>query len=143
VNAEQYVLDTSALLAFMSGERGADVVERILNDKSSRVFIPWPVLAEIYYITRRRRGEKDADKRYVLIKELPATVVWHLDEPEILTAARLKADFPLSFADSLIAAAAVSRTAVLVHHDSEFDALRGIVRQRFLGGASSAESGRK
>lgn len=140
---ERFVLDTSALLAFMLGGKDADVVEEILNDKRHRVFVPWPVLAEIYYVTRRRRGEKEADRRYVLVKELPVSIIWQLEEPEILTAARLKGDYPLSFADALIAAAAASRAAVLVHQDSEFEALRGILRQRFLGSVSSAESEKK
>jgi predicted nucleic acid-binding protein len=132
VSGERYVLDTSALLAFMTGEKGAPIVEEILSAKENRTFIPWPVIFEIYYLTRRSRGEADADRRYALIRELPATIVWRADEPEVLTASRLKAQFRLSFADSLIAATAVQLDAVLVHKDPEYNALEIIVRLRLL-----------
>jgi predicted nucleic acid-binding protein len=47
-----------------------------------------------------------------------------MEEPEVLTAARLKAEFLISFANSIIAASAFRQNAILVHKDPEFDALR-------------------
>ncbi len=132
MSAEDYVLDTSALLAFMTGEKGADAVESILSGKENGVFIPWPVVFEVYYLTRRSRGEADADRRYGLIRELPATILWRTDEPEVLSAARLKAHFRISFADSIIAAAALRLDAVLVHKDPEYEALGKEIRLRTL-----------
>jgi len=132
VSDEPYVLDTSALFAYMTDERGADLIEKILASGEDRVFIPWPVLFEIYYVTRRRLGEKEADRRYVLIKELPATFIWQVDEPVLLTGARLKSQFRLSFADALIAAIAIRRNALLVHKDPEYEALGKILRQKSL-----------
>ena len=92
MSGERFVLDTSALLAFMTEEKGAEAVENILSGKGNRLFIPWAVLFEIYYVTRRARGEKEADRRLVLIKELPALILWNMEEPDVLTAARIKAD---------------------------------------------------
>jgi predicted nucleic acid-binding protein len=132
VKAERYVLDTSALFSFMEDAPGSGFVEQILNDPKAAVLIPWPVLFEVYYTTRRRKGEKEADRRYVLVKELPAEIVWAFDEARLLAAARLKARFPLSFADAIIAAMAERERAVLVHKDPEFDALEGVVRLRSL-----------
>ena len=132
MSVDSYVLDTSALLAFMAGEDGADVVEKVLSGKENKAYIPWPVLFEIYYVTRRGRGEKEADRRYVLIKELPATILWQMEEPEVLTAARLKAQFRISFGDSIIAASAFRINAILVHKDPEFETLSKTVRLRSL-----------
>jgi predicted nucleic acid-binding protein len=132
VNGDRFVLDTSALLAFMTGEEGADTVERILLGKENRLFIPWAVLFEIYYVTKRTRGDKDADKRFVLIKELPVSVLWNMEEPDVLTSARIKAQFRVSFADSIIAATALRQDAILVHKDPEYECLSGMIKLRSL-----------
>ena len=132
MSGDCFVLDTSALLAFMTGEDGADQVEKILLGKENRLFIPWAVLFEVYYITKRTRGETEADRRFVLIKELPASILWQMEEPEVLTAARIKAQFPISFADSIIAAAAFRQDATLVHKDPEYERLSGMIKLRSL-----------
>ncbi len=46
--------------------------------------------------------------------------------------ARLKALFRLSFADSIIAAAALQLNAVLVHKDPEYEALKNEIRLKAL-----------
>jgi predicted nucleic acid-binding protein len=132
VSGDRFVLDTSALLAFMTGEEGADTVEKILAGKGNSLFIPWAVLFEIYYITRRTRGEKEADRRFVLIKELPASILWQMEEPDVLASARIKAQFPISFADSIIAATAFLLDATLVHKDPEYERLSGTIKMRSL-----------
>jgi len=132
VSGDCFVLDTSALLAFMTGEDGADQVEKILLGKENRAFIPWVVLFEVYYITKRTRGEKEADRRFVLIKELPASILWQMEEPEVLTAARIRAQFWISFADSIIAATAFRLDAILVHKDPEYERLSGMIKLRSL-----------
>jgi ribonuclease VapC len=116
----------------MTGEDGADQVEKILLGKENRLFIPWAVLFEVYYITKQTRGEKEADRRFVLIKELPASILWQMEEPEVLTAARIKAQFPISFADSIIAATAFHQNAILVHKDPEYERLSGMIKLRSL-----------
>ena len=116
----------------MTGEKGADAVERILSGKGNSLFVPWPVLFEVYYVSRRTSGEKEADRRFVLIKELPVSILWNMEEPDVLSAARLKAQFRLSFADSIIAAAALRQDAVLVHKDPEYECLAGIIKLRSL-----------
>jgi predicted nucleic acid-binding protein len=132
VSGDRYIMDTSALLTFLTGEKGAETVEKILNRKENSIYIPWAVLFEIYYVTRRTRGEKEADKRYVLIKELPAVILWQMEEPDVLTAARFKAEFRISFADSIISAAAFRQNAILVHKDPEYEPLARAIRLESL-----------
>jgi len=67
-----------------------------------------------------------------MLRHLSATEIWSVDEPTLLTAARLKARFRLSLADALIAAFAVRKDAVRVHKDPEFEALGKQVRQEIL-----------
>lgn len=132
MSGDRFVLDTSALLAFMTGEKGAETVEKILSGKGNRLFIPWAVLFEIYYVTKRTRGEKEADRRFVLVKELPALTLWNMEEPDVLAAARIKAQFGISFGDSIIAAAALRLDATLVHRDPEYKRLAPAIRQLSL-----------
>lgn len=117
----RYILDTSALFTLIEVEPGADRVEEIL--RSGHSFLPWIVLMELNYITRQELGEAEADRRYALLRESPTRILWEVREALILTAARLKADHHISFADSLILAYTVEKDAVLVHKDPEFEAL--------------------
>jgi len=132
VSGEGFVLDTSALLAFMTGEKGADAVEKILAGKKNNLLVPWAVLFEVYYITRRTSGEKEANECFVLIKELPVSILWNMEEPDVLSAARIKAQFRVSFADSIIAATALRHDATLVHKDPEYKCLSGMIKLRSL-----------
>ncbi len=123
---DTYLLDTSALLTLIENEPGADRVEVIL--RTEEVVIPCTALLEVYYVTRRRQGEAEADRRYAMLKVLNATILWELDEPTLLRAARIKSTYRLSFADAIAAAMAAQNDAVLVHKDPQFDALVGQVR---------------
>jgi len=116
----------------MTGEKGADTVERILAGKENGLLIPWVVLLEIYYVTKRTRGEKEADRRFVLIKELPASILWQMEEPDVLASARIKAQFRISLADCIIAATALRQDAILVHKDPEYEFLSGTVKLHSL-----------
>jgi predicted nucleic acid-binding protein len=120
-----YLLDTSALLYLIEDEEGSDQVERALRQETT--LLPWPVLLEAYYVSIQEEGQAEADRRLALIKQLSVTILWDMDESTLLTAAKLKADFQISFADSIIAAFAVQRDAILMHKDPEFEALAGIL----------------
>ncbi len=125
MSPERYLLDTSALLTLIEDETGADRVEEVLTE--DEVCLPWLVLLEAYYVSLQERGQAEADRRYALAKQLPATIMWGMDEPVLLTAARLKAAYHLSLADTIIAAFAIQEKAVLLHKDPEFEALTGQV----------------
>ena len=125
MSPDLFVLDTSAVLALIEDEAGADRVEQLL--RSAETVLPWPVLMETYYITQRERGQAEADRRYAMLKRA-ADVIWETDEPVLLTAARLRGEHPISFADALIAAYALRHDATLVHRDPEYAALEGTVK---------------
>ena len=127
---DRCLLDTSAILTLLEDEEGAERVEALLRE--GQVLLPFLVLLETYYITLQERSEAVADRRYALLKQLPATFLWSVDEPTLLTAARFKARHRLSLADALIAAFAVQQGAILVHKDPEFDVLAELVRQEAL-----------
>jgi predicted nucleic acid-binding protein len=105
VSDKSFLLDTSALLTLIEDEAGAARVEQILREES--VVITWMSLLEVYYITQQERGQTEAERRHALLKSLPVTFLWQIDEPMLLTAARLKASYRLSLADTIIAACAI------------------------------------
>ena len=115
------LLDTSAILTFIEDEEGADRVEAALTQPTT--LIPWPVLLETRYITLREVGAAEADRRYALLRELDVVLLWEMDEPLLLTAARIKAEHRLSLADCIIAAYALRADAILMHKDPEFESL--------------------
>jgi predicted nucleic acid-binding protein len=127
---ESYILDTSACLAFLEDEEGADTVDDILLTK--KCLLPSVVLLEVYYITFRKKGEEIADKRYAMLKSLSAEFLWEIDESIVITAGRFKGQSRLSLADAIIAAFAKREGAVLVHKDPEFDLLKKEVSQLAL-----------
>jgi predicted nucleic acid-binding protein len=128
--SNRYLLDSSAILAFIEDEPGAERVEEILRDEN--VFLPWVVLYEVFYISQREKGQAEAENRYTLLKNLNATILWNSDEPVLLTAARLKAQHRVSVVDSMIASYAIRNNAIIIHKDPELNALSGIVQQETL-----------
>ena len=128
--ADPYLLDTSAVLTLIEDEAGADRVEELLRHHT--VIIPWIALVEVLYITQQVRGASEAERRFALMKALPVTLLWTIDEPTLLQAGRLKAVYRLSLADTLIAALAQQQGAILVHKDPEYDTLQGQLRLEAL-----------
>jgi PIN domain nuclease of toxin-antitoxin system len=56
-----YVLDASAMLAYLRGEAGADVVERALIDTGGQCLAHSVNLCEVYYIVYRDDGAATAE----------------------------------------------------------------------------------
>lgn len=123
VKPKAFVLDTSALLTLIEDEAGAARVERILL--RDHALIPFMSLLEVRYITLQERGQDAADFRHAALISCGATILREMDEPTLLTAARIKASRRVSLADAIVAAFAVQNGATLVHKDPEFEALAG------------------
>lgn len=130
--ADKYVLDTSAIVSMLRIEPGAERVRDLILTEKRNAILPWVVLYEIYYLTMRQVGEAEAKKRYIALRELPVTIIWQEEENYLLAAARIKASYPLSVADSWIAAIAKQENAILVHKDPEMETLSDKVRMEIL-----------
>ena len=125
-----FVLDTSAILAFIEKEPGANRVREILIKNS--IIIPWLSLLEAVYISQRELGEEEALTRYALLKKLNAAILWNADEALLLNAARIKATHTLSLADAVIAAIAYQNNAILIHKDPEYETLQDVLEMESL-----------
>lgn len=58
-----FVLDTSALLALIENEEGAERVESLFREE--RVLVPFLSLLEVHYVTLQERGQDEAARLHV------------------------------------------------------------------------------
>ena len=131
----RYVLDTSAILALRSNERGAQRVEAILRAAqrgSATVWLSFMTRMEVLY---RITADEDEHAAAAALRLLDTTrVQWVSCESEILEqAARIKAHGGLSVADAWIAATALLHRATLVHKDAEFTTLEELQQEALEG----------
>ena len=122
----RYVLDSYALIGYLENEPFADRIERLLKQArkgEASLYLHALHLGEVYYITLRERGSNLADLAYSRIKAFPLNFIDHIDEELLLTAASLKANYPISYADSFAAALAKIKNGVLLSGDPELKLL--------------------
>lgn len=120
-DSNAYLLDTSAVLALIEDEPGAERVAELLRRET--VLLPFVVGLEVYYLTAQARSPDEADRRLMLLRQSPARWLDRVSDAVLVTAGTLKARHRLSLADALIAAFAADAGAVLVHKDPEYEAL--------------------
>lgn len=129
-----HILDTSAILAYIEDEDGADIIEGLLikaEQNEVAIVVSFISLTEIMYITLQEKDEATAQARVDLIKSLFLTIE-ESNETLNYAAARLKAKNRISLADAYIAALCQEKGGLLVHKDPEFDNLSSTIRQHRL-----------
>ena len=103
------VLDSYAVLAFLNGEIGCDRVRDLL-------------LAEA-----RQTGVNRAILSGLPIRRAPN------DFEQVIAAARLKAEYPLSYADCFVVATAVREGAIVPTGDPGFKSVESVVPIEWVG----------
>ena len=94
-----YVLDSFVLIGYLENEPFAQEIEDLLHQAEkgvSRLYLHALHLGEVYYITLREQGQDVADLAYARIKRFPVKFVETINEELLLTAATLKANYPIS-----------------------------------------------
>ena len=122
----RYVLDSYALIGYLENEHFADRIEKLLKRAKkggTSLYLDALHLGEVYYITLREQGPNLADLAYSRIKSFPLTFIDTIDEELLLSAATLKANFPISYADSFAAAVARIKNCALLTGDPELKML--------------------
>jgi predicted nucleic acid-binding protein len=128
--AEQpaFVLDSFALLSYLQDEMDAPRIEKHLENAKkgkSRLFVSLINLGEILYITERKGGLPKAQEALAGILQLPLEVL-PVDEQIVFSAAHIKANHHISYADSFAVAAAIRQNAVIVTGDPEFKSVESL-----------------
>jgi ribonuclease VapC len=129
------LLDSYAVLAYLNGESGAETVVRAMEEaKESNLplLMSEMNIGEVYYILSRRRGPQKAD--YFLDNVLPGLPIRPapVDFFLIMDASRLKAKYPLSYADCFAVAEAIRSGATILTGDPEFKAVEPLVTMEWL-----------
>lgn len=124
--SNRFVLDSYALIGYLENEPFSQRIERFLRSAKrgdTLLYLHAIHLGEVYYITLREQGQKSADLVYSRIKAFPVVFISDIDEELLITAAALKANYPISYADSFAAGLAIVKNCPLISGDPEFVAL--------------------
>ena len=135
--SNSYVLDSFALIGYLENEPFSDQIQNVLTQAKNgafRLYFHAIHIGEVYYITLREQGRTLADLAYSRIKALPIKLIHRIDEELLLTAATIKAKYPISYADSFAAALAVINNCPLLTGDPVFRSLekQGIISIQWL-----------
>jgi predicted nucleic acid-binding protein len=88
-----YVIDSSALIAYLLRERGWEVVEQALLTPGATFLAHALIYAEVFYHYHRLGGEPAAEQALATLLALRITPRYDLDDAFWQEAARLKADY--------------------------------------------------
>ncbi len=128
------LLDSFAVVKYILAEPGGDRVLGFISEarRSEQPLLLSEINAgEVFYVIAKRFGLAKAEEVLTLFSTLPIRMVpvsWEL----ILQAARLKAQFALSYAECIAADCAMAHQAVLVTGDKEFRSIQHLVRVEWI-----------
>ncbi len=127
----QYVLDTSALLAYIENEEGdleiGALLQKALDDEIV-LYISIVSCIEIFYISWQEQGKEVATERLKLIEDL-MVIQEPVDNQLTKIIGEIKATRAMSFADGCIAGLAKFKQATLVHKDPEYEQIEDEIKQ--------------
>jgi len=129
VQIPNYVLDSYALLAYFQGEPGGEIVTRLLERAQiSEIVLYLSIMnmGEVFYITSRNLGNDLAESQINDIENLPIQVR-SITNDNVMSAARLKAQYSFSFCDAFATTLAQELQASVVTGDPEFNNVGGII----------------
>lgn len=114
-----FVLDTSAVIAYLYDEDGADTVEGVM-DSADDVLVPFMAIMEVRYKLLQDFGSERTSRFLAILNGWPMRVLESSPEWGQI-AAEVKAPGKVSLGDSWVAALALMEDATLVHKDPEFE----------------------
>ncbi len=129
-----HILDSFAILAYFQAAAGGAAVRALLEaarDGEARLYLSVINLGEIYYLMSREQGREHADELLNDLRALPITLIPATEE-RVLTAARIKAEYPLSYADAFVVGLARELNAIIVTGDPEFGAISSTMQVMWL-----------
>lgn len=120
-----YIIDSSAMIAMVKGEEGAQKISSIIDNRSNKCFAHVINLYEVYYGFRRQDGENTAES---VIQDLISVGIIPCEDMDFnlwRQAGKYKADFrKISLADCFcLALADRLQGTVLTSDHHEFDYL--------------------
>ena len=135
------VADAWAILALLRGEgQAALAMKRCLRRARTgnrNLLLNLVNLGEVYYRFAQIRNTDEADEAVAMLKQMPIDF-YPIRERLVLEAARVKADYPLSYADAFAVATGRLESAPVLTGDPEIlDLPRDVVAVRRLDRSDS------
>jgi predicted nucleic acid-binding protein len=128
------VLDASALISFFEDRQGAEVIENWIAESvagKAEIFISVVNWGEVYYSAWRARGRDSARRIAAEISQFPIQIV-NADPELTASAAGLRAEYKLPYADCFAAALAKATNARVLTADRDFESVKSEVSVDFL-----------
>jgi len=121
--------DAFALIAYLGRERGFESVRTLLDEAEASggpLLMNEINVGEVYFLIAKERSIQKAEEFLHRLETLPIRVLANTFS-QVLDAARLKAQFPVSYADAFAIAAAIRENARLVTGDPELRSVAHLV----------------
>jgi predicted nucleic acid-binding protein len=126
---KNYLFDAFPLLCWLQEEPGYELVDDLLTEAEtgkSSISMHIINLGEVFYrlcrVSSMKRGEEILEK----IRLLPIRILSISDE-EVMAAAKIKAQYPISYADAFAVAKALQSGAIVVTGDPEYKKVSKLV----------------
>ena len=129
---KKYLLDSYALLAYLKEENSYEKVKIPLSSDNTHILMNEINIGETFYILARERGMEKANYFFnIILPTLPIINIGNTLQ-DVIEAAKIKAKYPLSYADCFAVATAYKERAAIITGDSEFKLVEKIVRVEWL-----------
>ncbi len=129
------LLDSFALLAYLNKEAGFEMVRDVLavaQKSGNDVLMNEINVGEAYYILYRKRGPEKAKYFLDTIMAGLPIVTFPNNFENVIDAAQIKAEYPLSFADCFAVSTARRENAAIITGDPEFKKIEHLVEIEWL-----------
>lgn len=126
------LLDSFALLAYLKQEDGYEKVKSLLLSDETPLLMNDINIGETFYILAKERGLEKAE--YFLTVILPTLPIANTKNTlqEVIQAAKIKARYPISYADCFAVATALEKRATIITGDPDFKHVEKIVSVEWL-----------
>jgi len=121
------LIDSFALLAYLKQESNYQKVEDLLASKETQLLMNDINIGETFYILARERGLDQAEYFInAILPNLPITKIGNTFS-EVIEAAKIRAHYPISYADCFVVATAIREKASIITGNSDFKHVEKIV----------------
>lgn len=117
------------MLVFLNKEKGFEIVRELMHkaEASDDLLLMNEInIGEVYYIIAKEQSLEEAEEFLHRLETLPIQRVSN-SFSYILEAAKIKAQFPVSYADAFAISTAVRLNAIVVTGDPEFHAVAHLI----------------
>lgn len=126
------VCDSFALLAYLKKEAQFEKVKNLLLENDQQIYINDINIGEIYYILARERGIESADFFIqIILPSLPILRVGNSFQ-DVIEAAKIKAEFAISYADCFAAMTAMKENAALLTGNPDFKKTENLIEIEWI-----------